>query len=98
MILYRGKNSKVRLQIPNKQAKSSAPWQTYCNDTPASNALWGFKEEVAFAQKCCRTCNGERPAICENFCSGDFERQSLAEHKTQCTILKGKSHFKTSIF
>ena len=41
-------------------------------DTLAANQLWGFKEGVAFAKKCCRTCEGERPDIFERFSENSF--------------------------
>lgn len=56
-------------------------------DTPASNQLWGFKEGVSFAKKCCRTCLGERPKIFTDFTSENFQKRTTTEHLDMCEIL-----------
>lgn len=56
-------------------------------DTPVSNQLWGFKEGVARAVKCCRTCDGIQPDIFENFKEENFIIRTNDEHLDRCDLI-----------
>lgn len=56
-------------------------------DTPAANQLWGFKEGVAKAYRCCRTCDGIRPNIFTHFTEDAFSIRSTDEHLERCEII-----------
>lgn len=56
-------------------------------DTPAANQLWGFKEGVAKAYKCCRTCDGIRPNIFTQFTEASFPVRTTDEHLERCEII-----------
>ena len=60
-------------------------------DTLASNQLWGFKEGVAKAKKCCRTCEAERPDIFEKNFEEDFVLRKTADHLEKCNELEEAS-------
>lgn len=60
-------------------------------DTPASNQLWGFKEGVAKAIKCCRTCDGQRPDIFEKFKEENFILRTTDEHLDRCDLMEEAS-------
>ncbi|KAG8182906.1 hypothetical protein JTE90_028728 [Oedothorax gibbosus] len=60
-------------------------------DTLASNQLWGFKEGVAKAKRCWRTCVADRPYIFEKFFEEDFALRTTIDHLEKCDDLEEAS-------